>query len=506
MQSTKKYSRSAGVLLPMTMLHGPFGIGVIGAEAYDFIDFLHDAGFRAWQVLPLENTGICFSPYKCVSAFAGEPMLIDPRMLLDMGLVTQEEMSERTLGMSDGFVDYELVRAKQWTLLWAAYLRLDGKPYSKYKPFWLDDYALYMAIKHHFDYVPWFEWPDKGLRCYEKAALKKARDDLILDVEFHKFVQWLFNEQWLKLKRYAENRGISIIGDMPFYVSEDSVEVWSRRELFNADEDGNFLAVGGCPPDHFNEDGQLWGNPCYNWKLMKEDGYKWWISRLKYAIERYDLVRLDHFRGFESYWRIPAKATTARKGKWVKGPGLSIFKAMSAALGQLPVIAEDLGDIDDKVELLMKNTDFRGMHVLQFAFFGDDYHLPHNFSQYSVAYTGTHDNNTFLAWLFELQPDVRERALEYINFKGDWSVGGPNCEIIKAWVRALFMSGASLVIVPIQDLLGYGADTRTNIPGTPDGNWRFRISDGAVGQIDKGYYAALCRTFFRDNAPTEFFG
>ena len=490
----------------MTMLHGPFGIGVIGAEAMELIDFLAKAGFRAWQVLPLENTGASFSPYKCVSAFAGEPMLIDPRALLEMKLITQEELSDRADGMRENYAEYELVRKKQWDLLWTAYTRLDSKPFSVYKPFWLDDYALYMAVKHHFGDTPWYEWPDKDLRSHDKTAINKIKKELSNEIDFYKFVQWLFSKQWLKLKKYAGENGIAIIGDMPIYVSEDSVDVWCRRDLFNADEDGVFLSVGGCPPDYFNPEGQHWGNPVYNWTLMKEEGYDWWIKRLKSSIERYDLVRLDHFRGFESFWSIPAASPSARNGKWVKGPGIQLFNSLKDAIGRLPVIAEDLGDIDDKVETLMKKTDFRGMRVLQFAFVDDDYHLPHNYTQYSVAYTGTHDNTTLLAWLFDLDPEIRGKVLEYIGFEGDWTVGGPNCAISKAWIRALYMSGASLVIVPIQDMLGYGADTRTNIPGTEVGNWRFRISSGALGQIDTCFYAALCKAFFRDNAPTEFLG
>jgi len=433
-------------------------------------------------------------------------MLIDPRMLLDMGLITLDDLSERASGMSENWVDYELVRKKQWALLWDAYAKLESKPHSDYNPFWLDDYALYMAIKHHFDGAPWYEWPDKGLRSHDQEALEKIEKELSGDIEFYKFVQWLFSEQWQMLMDYAAANGIAIIGDMPIYVSEDSVDVWCRRELFDADEDGRFLAVGGCPPDYFNPDGQLWGNPVYNWKLMKDEGFDWWIKRLKSAIGRYDLVRLDHFRGFESYWRIPASSPTARVGKWTKGPGMPLFSAMRSSIGHLPVIAEDLGDIDEKVEDLMKKTDFRGMHVLQFAFLDDDYHLPHNYTQYSVAYTGTHDNTTLLAWLFELDPELREQALDYIGFEGDWSVGGPNCAINKAWIRALYMSGASIVIIPVQDLLGYGADTRTNTPGTPEGNWRFRISSNALGQIDSEFYAALSKTYFRDNTPTEFLG
>ena len=502
MQSTRKYSRSSGVLMPVTMLHGPFGIGVMGAEAMEFIDFLNKSGFRAWQVLPLENTGICFSPYKCISAFAGEPMIIDPGMLLDMGLVSQEELWERIDGVSDDHVDYPLIRKKQWKLLRSAFSRLDDKAHSDFNPFWLDDYALYMALKHSYDDAPWYEWPDEGFRSHDKVSLERVREELKDEIEFYRFVQWLFALQWQKLKEYAASRKVSIIGDMPIYVSEDSVEVWSRRELFNADSDGNFLAVGGVPPDYFNPDGQLWGNPVYNWRLMKQEGYSWWVRRLKATLERYDIVRLDHFRGFESYWRIPAKSKTAREGKWVKGPGLPLFRTMEAVLGRLSVIAEDLGYVDAKVEKLLQETDFRGMRVIQFAFIDDDYHLPHNFTQFSVAYTGTHDNTTLLAWMLELDPKMREFVLDYIGFEGDWTAGGPNCAINCAWIRALFMSGASLAVVPIQDMLGYGADTRTNIPGTPDGNWQFRIRADALGHIDSKFYAALVKRSFRNNAPS----
>jgi len=482
------------------MLHGPYGIGNIGAVAYEFIDFLHEACFHAWQILPVEHTGMCSSPYKCVSAFAGEPMLIDPDMLLEAGLVTQDDLAERVRGMRSGYVDYELVRMKQWALLRAAFSRLKERPYSGFEPIWLENYALYMAIKHRFGNAPWYEWPDGGLRGHDVRSVRRAKEELRDEIEFHRFVQWLFDEQWSKLKEYAAARGVTIVGDMPIYVSEDSAEVWSQRALFNANRDGKFQAVGGAPPDYFNPDGQLWGNPAYNWNLLKKDGYQWWINRLKAAIERYDVIRLDHFRGFESYWRIPSGAATAREGKWAKGPGIALFKAMEDAVGELPVIAEDLGNIDVKVENLLKQSGFRGMRVLQFGFMGGDTHLPHSFTKYNIAYTGTHDNTTLLAWMLELDPGSRERALFYLGFDGDWSAGGPNCAIVKACVRALFMSAASLVVIPIQDLLGYGADTRTNIPGTPEGNWRFRITDGALAKIDSGFYAALNKAHSRDNA------
>ena len=499
MQLRHDFPRSSGVLLPVPMLYGPFGIGVIGAEAMEFVDFLQIAGFHAWQILPVEHTGMCSSPYKCISAFAGEPMLIDPRMLSELGLITPEELAARSEGMSLDYIDYELVREKQWTLLRAAFSRLSGKPYSSYKPFWLDNYVLFMAIRHHFDDAAWYDWPDENLRNHNAEAVRNAKKELSSEIAFYKFVQWIFHQQWLKLRTYAAGRGISIIGDMPIYVSEDSAEVWSKRSLFDTDPEGNFVAVGGVPPDYFNADGQLWGNPVYNWKLMAKDGYKWWIDRIKAAMGRYDIIRLDHFRGFASYWRIPAGAVSAKEGKWVEGPGMPLFTALERSLGDLPLIAEDLGVVGKDVKELLKESGFRGMHVLQFGFLGDETHLPHSYTKYSIAYTGTHDNTTLLAWMFEMSPEDRERALFYLGFDGQWSQGGPNCAISKAWIRTLFMSSASLVVVPVQDMLGYGADARTNIPGTPEGNWRFRIRADALRDIDAGFYSALNKAYSRNN-------
>ena len=501
MKAKHDHPRSSGVLLPVTMLPGPYGIGVLGAEAKEFINFLHEAGFHAWQVLPVEHTGEGFAPYNCVSAFAGEPMLIDPRMLLEKGLVTQEEADKRAEGANADSVDYILVCEKQWELLRVAYSRLNGKPHSAYTPFWLNKYALYMAIKHHFGDIPWYDWPDEGLRSHEASALKKAYKDFEDEVDFYKFVQWLFSEQWSEIKEYAAQHGVSIIGDMPFYVSKDSAEVWSKRELFDCDQDGYVPSVSGAPPDYFTPLGQHWGNPIYNWKLMKLNGYVWWTNRIKASIERYDIVRLDHFRGFESYWSIPSEAPDASYGAWVKGPGRQLFTAMEQELGKLPVIAEDLGDIGDGVEKLLKSTRIRGMRILQFGFLGDERHLLHNFAEDSIAYTGTHDNTTLLAWLFELRQEDRDKALFYLGFNGEWWNGGPNCEVNKAWIRAVFMTASSIAIVPIQDMLGYGADTRTNTPGTTEGNWCFRVRREALAQIDRGYYNELNRAFGRDNPP-----
>jgi len=478
----------------------------MGAEAMEFIDFLCKAGFHAWQLLPVEHTGISNSPYKCITAFAGEPMLIDPRWLLYMELITEEEFRERIDGVSDSYVDYELIRGKQWELLRAAFMRTDSKVYRDFNPFWLDEYTLYMAIKHYYNYEPWYCWIDKGLRSHNEAALSEFRSKLGMEIEFHRFVQWLFDLQWRKLREYATKRGISLIGDMPIYVSEDSAEVWSRRDLFDADEEGKFAATGGVPPDYFSPDGQFWGNPIYNWRLLKDENYLWWINRVKSALERYDVVRFDHFRGFESYWRIPGDSDTALKGKWVKGPGMSLFRTLEEALGDLSlsVIAEDLGIIDEKVEELVADSGFRGMRVLQFGFLGDDHNLPHNYPENSVAYTGTHDNTTLLAWIYALEPEDREKALFYTGFKGDWTIGGPNCAVINSWIRTLFMTSASLAVVPIQDLLGYGSDTRVNVPGTPTGNWRFRIRRGVLNDIDSDFFKSLHKAYQREDPLKSF--
>jgi len=502
----RKYPRSSGVLLPMTSLHGPFGIGVLGAEAYEFIDFLSSAGFHAWQILPVEHTGMCNSPYRCISAYAGEPMLIDPRMLLEMELISEHELWERMHELSPALVQYELVRDKQWTLLRAAFSRNTDEAYKSFNPFWLDDYTLYISIKQHFDQEAWFSWPDKGLRSFDKNTLEDYRQKLSHEIDFHKFVQWLFDKQWNKLRSYAAKKGVSIIGDMPIYVSDDSADVWSRRDLFDADINGNFAAIGGCPPDFFSPDGQRWGNPIYNWDKLKKENYKWWINRIKASLERYDVLRLDHFQGFKKYWRIPGEALTARSGKWGEGPGMQLFDALKKELGDLSlsIIAEDLGLIEPEVQEFFKDSGFRGMRVMQFGFMGDEYHLPHNYSEKSAAYTGTHDNTTLISWFFDLSQHDREKALFYTGFMSDWTIGGPGSPIIKTWMRLLFSTSSSLAIVPIQDLLGYGADTRINTPGTPDGNWRFRIREGVLGEIDANYYMELHKTFQREDFLKSF--
>jgi len=488
----------------MASLSGPYGIGVLVKEAFEFIDFLHDCGFHAWQILPVEPPGYGDSPYRCLSSFAGEPLLIDPGMLLEMGLVTDEELIERKTGFTNDYIDYDIVRRKQRDILKIAFSRQDTNSYTEFSPFWLDDYALYMALMQHYDNYPWQFWSDKSHRTRDTDAMQMFKENNQNEIEFHKFVQWLFDMQWNKLHDYAKQRNISIIGDLPIYVSEDSVEVWSRRELFNADEDGNFLYIGGVPPDYFTTDGQCWGNPIYNWELMKSENYSWWITRLKESLNRYDVVRLDHFRGFADYWRIPGGSDTARAGKWVKGPGMSLFNALRKAMGDLSLslFAEDLGVTSAKVEKLLKDSGMRCMRLLQFGFLGggEISHLPHNIPYQSTVYTGTHDNTPTLAWMEdELTDEKREHALSYIGFEGDWKQRGANTPIVKAWLRTLFMTPSSLAIVPLHDMLGYGSEARINIPGTASGNWRFRLPDGALDEIDIGFYKELHKTYLRED-------
>ena len=490
----RKEGRSAGVLLPLTMLPGPFGIGVLGKEAKEFADFLHAGGFSLWQILPVEHVGESFSPYKCVSAFAGEPMLIDPRWLRDRNLVTDADLDARCEGTEMNSVNYETVYDRQMVLLRTAFAHLPARlreEAARFDPFWLNDYALYMAIKENYDLHPWFAWPDEALRRFEPKAVERARREYKSMIEFYRFVQWVFDAQWKEIRAYAAGRGIKFIGDLPFYVSEDSAEVWSRREMFTADEQGEITDVAGAPPDFFAPEGQLWGNPIYNWELMERDDYAWWVERMREGLDRYDYVRIDHFRGFESYWKIPAGAGSAGEGKWVKGPGIKPFLAMKRELGDIPVIAEDLGATGPAVEELLNKAGFPGMRVMQFGILGDEKHLPHRYEENNIAYTGTHDNTTVLAFMYELSGDYRDKALFYCGYEGDWSRGGPGCGICRAWIRLLYLTKARVVIVPVQDLLGYGSDTRTNIPGVPTGNWRFRITKNAVSEIDTGFCRRL---------------
>ncbi len=469
-------SRSAGILLHPTSLAGPYGIGEFGPEALRFVEFLKEAGQGLWQVLPLGPTGPEGSPYSAYSAFAGNPLLISTDRLLNDGLLEPQQVPART---PPGPVDYAAVDSSKREMLRRAYTnaKKGGGPDKSFEKFreeergWLEDYALYAALKEKFGGEPWVRW-DRQLARREPAALKEARVELSDDVLRHEFVQFLFYKHYGTVKKAANEAGVEIVGDLPIFVSHDSADVWANQRLFYLDDDGNPTAVAGVPPDYFSETGQLWGNPLYRWDVMEEEGYAWWISRLRQALTLYDATRIDHFRGFESYWEIPATAGTAKEGRWVEGPGLKLFRALRDSLGDadgLPLIAEDLGIITPPVEGLRDAAGLPGMKVLQFAFSGaDNPYLPHNYRDANlVAYTGTHDNDTTAGWWASASEEERRFARRYLG-KEDASVWD--------FVRLAHASVAARSIIPMQDVLALGSGSRMNTPGRASGNWAWRMN------------------------------
>lgn len=471
--------RSSGVLMHISSLEGKFGIGSIGEEAYKFVDFLVKAGQKYWQILPLGHTSYGDSPYQCFSAFAGNPHFIDLDILVDDELLSIKDYINEDFGASEEKVDYGLIFEKRNKILKTAYKNFKNKKlnrheafeYEKFKnenSFWLDDYSDYMAIKETFDLVSWKEW-DEDIRNREEKALRKYRKELKDEIEYYKFIQFLFFKQWKELKDYANYNGIEIIGDLPIYVAEDSADMWSNPKMFKVDENNKPKVVAGCPPDAFAITGQLWGNPIYDWEDMDKDNYKWWISRIRESFKLYDMIRIDHFRGFESYWEIPYGDETAVNGKWVKGPGIKLFNAIKKELGDLNIIAEDLGFMTDEVIEFRDETGFPGMKVLQFGFGGEDStDLPHNYIKNSIAYTGTHDNETIMGWVNTMATkEEKEKALAYLNVK--------NLDDSYDFIRAIWGSVSFLAIATMQDLLNLGSEARMNIPSVLGGNWQWRI-------------------------------
>lgn len=464
-------SRAAGILLHPTSLPGPNGIGELGDDAYRFLDFLAETGMKIWQVLPLGPTGYGDSPYQTFSAFAGNPLLVA------VGSVDR--------AFPPHAVDFEHVIPHKRGLLRKAVAA--WKPDDGYRAFidshagWLDDYALFMALKQAHGGSAWTDW-ERGAASRDPDALARSREQLAASIEHYRVEQYLFYSQWGALHKAARSRGISIMGDLPIYVAHDSADVWADRGTFKLREDGHPLVQAGVPPDYFSATGQLWGNPIYDWDAMRANGYAWWIRRLRAAFELYDIVRIDHFRGFEAYWEVPGEDTTAINGRWVKGPGAELFDAVTKALGPLPIVAENLGVITPEVEAIREQFGYPGMSILQFAFGsdpqGNDF-LPHNFPRSRVVYTGTHDNDTTLGWWSSTgegdstraAADVaREKAfaLQYLDTDGremNWTL-----------IRAGLASVANTVIIPMQDVLGLGSEARMNLPGRASGNWRFRFS------------------------------
>lgn len=454
----------------ISSLFGEYSIGGFSDNAKYFVDFIADCGFTYWQVLPFTMVDECNSPYKSYSAFAGNPYFIDLTKLYEEELVTKEELEEYKQ-QTPYSCEYTRLYHTRYDLLLSASKRVKNREKIDEfieKNLFIKKFCEFMAHKDANSQRCWTDWETQEV----------SQDRLFM----WKFIQYEFFKQWEEIKTYANNKGIKIIGDMPFYVAYDSADVWANPELFQLDKKNVPLSVAGVPPDYFSEDGQLWGNPLYDWDRMEEDGYDWWCNRLKHMLYMFDGVRIDHFRAIDSYWSVPYTAETAREGCWKKGPGKKLIDKLNELKGDKLIIAEDLGDINQDVVELVKYSGFPGMRVFQFGFFGDynSLHTPHNYINNSVAYTGTHDNNTLLGYVWELDEGSRRDMLEYCGYTDpDWNKGYDSI------LRTIFRSNAGIVILPIQDILGYGSDTRLNIPGKADGNWQFRITREQLDSIDK---------------------
>ena len=517
--------RESGILMPVSSLPGPYGIGCFGAEALKFVDFLAAAGQHIWQLLPLSPTGYGDSPYQSCSAFAGNPYFIDLDALKADGLLTAAQLKAEPWGTDPLSVDYGTLYTSRYKVLRAAYAAWREKYAGRFgcahyypddyyaftltNESWLNDYAMYMALKTANGMKSWAEWP-REYRLRDAGALAEFAAGQEEEIGFWKFLQYEFAVQWKKVKDYANEKGIKILGDIPIYVSADSVDAWVGGELFELDAQGGFARVAGCPPDYFSADGQLWGNPLYNWPYHKQTGYAWWVRRVRHALGIYDLLRIDHFRGFDTYWAIPAGSSTARTGKWENGPGMDLFRALEAALGKLPIIAEDLGDLVPSVRKLLADSTFPGMKVLQFAFGGgDNEYLPHNHVKNSVVYPGTHDNTTLTDWWVNAAPaKEKANAAAYLHLtpckptaKEVAAVRTDAARI--ALLRAALGSVADRAIIPMADWLGLGAQAHLNTPGKLGGNWAWRAAEGFDAALLAGRIEAECAVYCRAKEPVE---
>lgn len=494
--------RESGVLLHLSSLPGPYGTGCFGGDAIAFIDFLDAAGFSVWQVLPFSVPDEGGSPYKSISAFAGNPCFIDPEQLCAQNLITREEL-ESCRAAQPYAVDFPQLTAQRSALLHRAFQRAPEALLQAVQDFekeqeWLPDFALYTALQQKTG-KDWYDW-ESALKKREPKALEQAREALSEEIRELCFIQYLFFSQWAAIKDYAHQKGIAIIGDMPIYVSLESADVWSHQELFQLDEAGRPSKVAGVPPDFFSEDGQRWGNPLYDWERMEQDDFTWWRARIHAALTLYDRVRIDHFRGLSAYWAVPAEAETAKEGQWIEGPGMKLFDLLFKEIDRNALIAEDLGIRDAGLEQLLEESGLPGMRVFQFAFPPQDggLHLPHNVPENCLFYTGTHDNNTLLAYLWELTPEERRTALDYCGFTGeDWQSGGPENAAIRAILKCLWRSPAKTVIAPVQDLLGYGGDTKMNRPGIAEGNWQFRLTAEGFSRLSADTWRRINQMYER---------
>ena len=493
--------RTSGVLMPISSLPSPYGIGTMGKQAKKFVDFLDKAGQKYWQILPICPTSYGDSPYQSFSSFAGNPYFIDLEYLCKDKLLTKKECGSFDWGGSEKYIDYGIMYISRYKLLKKAYARFvknipdDYEQFCKTEAEWLDEYALFMALKDANDGVAWFEW-DEDLKKRKPEAIEAAKKEYADDIDFYKMLQYLFFKQWRQLKAYANSKNIEIIGDVPIYVAGDSADVWANPKQFYLDEDLNPIEVAGCPPDAFSADGQLWGNPLFRWDVMKKDGYAWWTKRISAMADLYDIIRIDHFRGFDSYYAIPAEDDTAKNGEWKEGPGMDLFKVLEKKLGKLPIIVEDLGFLTPSVIKLLKDSGFPGMKVVQFAFDSreDSDYLPHNYPKNCVVYTGTHDNDTVMGWMKTAPKSAVKFAKEYLNLTKE---EGYNWGMM----RAAWSSVADMAIVPMQDILGPGSEARINTPSTIGENWKWRAT---ADQIDNSIAKKLrkcMKMYARLNEP-----
>lgn len=476
--------RRNGMLLPIASLPSPYGIGGFSKEAYEFIDLLEETGQKLWQILPLGPTSYGDSPYQSFSTFAGNPYFIDLDTLAEKGWLTKEACEASDYGDNESYIDYGRIYNSRFVLLKQAFLNSDILSDEKFTEFckanqhWLPDYALYRALKNQNDGKSWIEWEEE-IRLRKPEAVEYYKKELEEECNFYEFLQYEFHEQWTKVKEYAHEKGIQIVGDVPIYVAFDSADTWANPELFQLDEKNLPLGVAGCPPDAFSATGQLWGNPLYNWAYHKKTGYDWWLKRIAYCFDLYDIVRIDHFRGFDEYYSIPYGDETAVNGHWEKGPGMDLFNTVKEKLGELDIIAEDLGFLTESVFQLLKDSGYPGMKVLQFAFdpSEDSDYLTYKYQRNCVVYTGTHDNDTTAGWFEKLSDGDREVALRYMN-----SFYTPKEEQHWDLIALAMRSTADTCIIPVQDFLGLGSEARINMPSTLGDNWKWRMTKGAFSE------------------------
>ncbi len=497
-------NRSAGILLSVTSLPGRYGIGCFSKSAYDFVDWLREAGQTCWQILPLGPTSYGDSPYQSFSTFAGNPYFISLEELTEEGVLTKKECQSADFGKRADDIDYEKIYKNRYPLLHKAYerSRISEDPdyvcFAEENRWWLADYALFMAVKERFGGAPWTEWAE-DIRLRRDYAMDYYRRELYFDIEFQQYLQYKFFSQWKKLKAYANEKGIQIIGDIPIYVAMDSADAWAHPELFQLDERNMPAAVAGCPPDGFSATGQLWGNPLYRWEYHKSTGYDWWMSRMWFCFQMYDVVRIDHFRGFDEYYSIPYGEETAVNGHWEKGPGIDLFRCMEQRLGKHQVIAEDLGYVTDSVRKMVQESGFPGMKVLEFAFDSRDSgsasdYLPHNYAENSAAYTGTHDNETIAGWFRSITDEERQMARDYLCDQHT-----PAEELYKSFIALVMRSRSDLCIIPMQDYLGLDNQSRMNQPSTLGKNWKWRLVKGDLSDELKEEILAITRRYGRMN-------